>query len=98
MELEELLKLEKKDIDAIKKKLGEVTELVQKLSTELYQKAAAEQSKKQQDGWRTKAGKTGKGNKGKAKDNDDNSEDNSSSNEGNDENVVDADYKVKDEK
>ena len=97
MELEELLKLEKKDTDAIKKKLGEVTELVQKLSTELYQKAAAEQSKKQQDGWRTKAGKTGKGNKGKAKDSDDNSEDNSS-NDGNDENVVDADYKVKDEK
>ena len=48
MELKELLKPEQKDIAAIKKKLDEVNELVQKLSTEMYQKVAQEQAKKGQ--------------------------------------------------
>lgn len=48
MELEELLKPEKKDIAAIKKKVEEVNELVQKMSTEMYQKVAQEQAKQQQ--------------------------------------------------
>ncbi len=97
MELEELLKAEKKDTDAIKKKLDEVNELVQKMSTELYQKAAAEQAKKQQAGQGNAGnhgGRAGKAKKGKAKNSDDDDEDDGN----NDENVVDADYKVKDEK
>ena len=49
MELKELLKPEKKDVDALKKKLDEVNELVQKASTELYQKAAQEQASRQQE-------------------------------------------------
>ena len=49
MELEALLKPEKKDATAIKKKLDEVNELVQKMSTEMYQKVAEEQAKKQQE-------------------------------------------------
>ncbi len=48
MELEELLKPNKKDVDSVKKKLDEVNELVQKMSTEMYQKVAQEQAKKQQ--------------------------------------------------
>ncbi|MEK0322574.1 MAG: molecular chaperone DnaK, partial [Nitrosopumilus sp.] len=38
MELKELLKPEKKDIAAIKAKMDEVNQLVQKMSTEMYQK------------------------------------------------------------
>jgi len=49
MELKELLKPEKKDAAAIKKKMDEVNELVQKMSTELYKKVAEEQAKKQQE-------------------------------------------------
>ena len=45
MELEVLLKPEKKDAAEIKKKLDEVNELVQKLSTELYQKASSARGK-----------------------------------------------------
>ena len=48
MELKELLKPEKKDIAAIKAKMGEVNQLVQKMSTEMYQKVAQEQAKRQQ--------------------------------------------------
>ncbi|MBW2980363.1 molecular chaperone DnaK [Candidatus Woesearchaeota archaeon] len=48
MELKELLKPEKKDVAAVKKKMDEVNELVQKMSTEMYKKVAEEQAKKQQ--------------------------------------------------
>ena len=46
-ELKKLMEAEKKDIEAIKKKIEEINEIVQKASTELYQKAAAEQQKAQ---------------------------------------------------
>jgi molecular chaperone DnaK len=72
LELKELLKPEKKDIDSIKKKMDEVNQLVQKMSTEMYQKVAQEQAKKQGQG--------------------------KPEQEKGDENVVDADYKVEDEK
>jgi molecular chaperone DnaK len=55
MELKELLKPEKKDVSAIKKKVDEVNSLVQKMSTEMYQKVAAEQAKKQQQAGAGKA-------------------------------------------
>jgi len=71
MELKELLKPDKKDVSKIKKKMEEVNSIVQKMSTEMYQKVAKEQAKKQQ------AGKT------------ENKKD---------DNVVDADYKVEDDK
>jgi len=48
MELKELLKPDKKDISAIKAKTDEINQLVQKMSTEMYQKVAEEQAKKQQ--------------------------------------------------
>jgi len=50
IELKELLKSEKKDTAAIKTKMDEVNKLVQKMSTEMYQKVAEEQAKKQQQG------------------------------------------------
>ncbi len=49
MELKELLKPEKKDVEAVKKKMEEVNKLVQKASTEMYQKVAEEQAKKQKE-------------------------------------------------
>ncbi len=48
MELKELLKPEKKDVAAVKAKMDEVNQLVQKMSTEMYQKVAQEQAKRQQ--------------------------------------------------
>ena len=42
-DLKKLLEPEKKDIDALKKKLEEVNKKVQEMSTEMYQKVAAEQ-------------------------------------------------------
>ena len=48
MELEQLLKEDKKDAVAIKAKTDEVNELVQKMSTEMYSKVAQEQAKRQQ--------------------------------------------------
>ena len=48
MELKELLKPQNKDVAAIKAKMDEVNELVQKMSTEMYQKVAQEQAKRQQ--------------------------------------------------
>ena len=45
MELKELLKPEKKDAAAIKAKMDEVNGLVQKMSTELYQKAGQQYQK-----------------------------------------------------
>jgi len=71
MELKELLKPDKKDIPVLRKKLDEVNQLVQKASTELYQKAS-----QQQASHGSQEGKSGK----------------------KDDNVVDADYEVKDEK
>ena len=50
MELKELLKAEKKDISSIKPKMDEVNQIVQKMSTELYQKAAEERAKSQPQG------------------------------------------------
>ena len=46
-DLKKLLDNDKKDIEAIKKKLEEVNEVVQKASTEMYQKVAEEQAKAQ---------------------------------------------------
>ena len=70
MELKELLK--GKDVAAIKKKMDEVNEIVQKMSTELYQKAGAQYQQEHKE--------------------------NESPEKPSDENVVDADYEVKDEK
>ncbi|MFH1641711.1 MAG: molecular chaperone DnaK [Nanoarchaeota archaeon] len=74
MELEGLLKKEPKDATEIKKKMDEVNELVQKMSTEMYKKVAEEQAKKQQASEKKPKKDT------------------------KDEKVVDADYKVDDEK
>lgn len=72
LELKELLK--DKNVDAIKKKMDEVNEMVQKMSTELYQKANEQrQQHGQQQGEESQEPKT------------------------NDDNVVDADYEMKDE-
>ena len=46
-DLKKLLEPEKKDTKSIKKKMDEINEKVQKMSTEMYQKAAAEQAAKQ---------------------------------------------------
>jgi len=60
MELEELLKPEKKDIAAIKKKADEINQIVQKMSTEMYQKVAQEQAKQQAQQQKAQAGAAGK--------------------------------------
>ncbi len=57
MELKELLRAVNKDISSIKPKMDEVNQLVQKMSTELYQKAAEEKAKSNPQG-------NGKGNAG----------------------------------
>src|SRR3989339_30291 len=49
MELEGLLKKEPKDAPSIKGKMDEVNELVQKMSTEMYQKVGQKQAKRQQE-------------------------------------------------
>jgi molecular chaperone DnaK len=49
-ELKELLKPEQKDLGAIKKKVEDVNQKVQAISTEMYQKVAEEQQKQQQAG------------------------------------------------
>jgi len=54
-ELKKLMEPKKKDIAAIKKKLEEVNQIAQQAATELYQKVAAEQAKKQ-----AASGKAGK--------------------------------------
>ena len=77
LELKELLKPQEKDVDAIKKKVDEINELVQRMSTELYQKAG-QQYKQSHAGEENKE----EAEETKSKDND---------------NVVDADYEVKDE-
>jgi molecular chaperone DnaK len=79
MELKELLKPDKKDISAVKAKMEEINTIVQKMSTEMYEKVAKEQAAKQQaSGDETKKESGPKENK--------------------EENVVDADYKVEDDK
>ena len=79
LELKELLKPAEKDVPAIKKKVDEINEMVQKMSTELYQKAGAQYQ--QQHGQQQQTDEEAEEKKSK-----------------NDENVVDADYEVKDEK
>ena len=76
LELKELLKPQQKDVDAIKRKVDEINEMVQKMSTELYQKAG--QQYQQQHGQQTNEEAEEKKSK-------------------KDDNVVDADYEVKDE-
>ena len=73
MELKELMKPAEKDVASIKKKTDEINELVQKMSTELYQKAGAQHQHRQPG-----------------------QEDAQSISK--DDNVVDADYEVKDDK
>jgi molecular chaperone DnaK len=85
MELKELLKPDKKDTKVIKAKFEEVNKLVQKMSTDMYQKAAAEQQAKAGTG----AGPTCGAGCDPGKTNGKNSKD---------EKVVDADYKVDDDK
>ena len=48
LELKELLKPAERDADAIKRKMDEINEIVQKLSTEMYKKVAEEQAKKKE--------------------------------------------------
>jgi molecular chaperone DnaK len=81
MELKELLKPDKKDVDAIKKKMDEINQLVQKMSTEMYQKVAQEQAKKQQQ---AQAGPQSGSTAG------------TETSEKKDDKVVDAEYKVED--
>jgi molecular chaperone DnaK len=87
-ELKKLMEAEKKDVQAIKKKTDEINEMIQKVSTQMYEKAAAAQQAAQGQagadaaaGAGQEAGPSGKEKKKKKKD----------------EKVVDADYKVEDE-
>jgi len=73
LELKELLKPAEKDVPAIKKKMDEINEMVQKMSTELYQKAGAQHKQTHEQGAEAENPKQ------------------------DDENVVDADYEMKDE-
>ena len=69
-ELKELIKSEK-NVEVIKNKIEEVNGILQRISTELYQKVAKERETKEKE---------------------------NKSNKGSDDKVVDADYKIKDEK
>ena len=82
LELKELLKPAEKDVDAIKRKLDEVNEMVQKMSTELYQKAG-QQYQQEHKGHGEKGGEEAESEEESPKRKDDN--------------VVDADYEVKGE-
>ena len=82
LELKELLKPEQKDVPAIKRKVDEINEMVQKMSTELYQKAGQQYQQEHK----------GHG----AKESNEGTEDGNPNPNG--ENVVDADYEVKDDK
>ena len=87
-EVEELKKLkdaEPKDIDAIKKKIDDLNKLVQKISTEVYQKVAQEQAAKQK-GQESSDSSASSGTNARKRKSDDE--------EGN---VVDADYTVEGE-
>ncbi len=79
LELKELLKPTEKDVTAIKKKMDEINGMVQKMSTELYQKAG--QQYQQQHGQHQHQA-------------DEETDEKPSKS---DDNVVDADYEVKDE-
>jgi len=78
LELKELLKPAEKDVPAIKRKIDEINEMVQKMSTELYQKAGQQYKEAHKGGGEESTGEN-------------------ESPKGNDDNVVDADYEVKDE-
>lgn len=82
LELKELLKPASKDVDAIKKKMDEINDIVQRLSTELYQKAGQQYQEAHKGRETEEAGEEAKAGNPHKKD----------------ENVVDADYEVKDEK
>ncbi len=87
LELKELLKPQQKDAELIKRKMDEVNELVQKMSTELYQKAG--QQYQQQHGQHKGHHAEETGEEAEAGD--------PHSHRKDDDNVVDADYEVKDE-
>ncbi len=90
-ELKEFLKEEKKDAAAIKKKMDELNEIVQKASTELYQKAAQESAAAQQNSGAAPGDSTGASEREGG-----NAEEEPSKKS--DEKVVEAEYEVKDEK
>ncbi|MFW5977028.1 MAG: Hsp70 family protein, partial [Candidatus Nanoarchaeia archaeon] len=54
-QLKKLLQAEKKDVDAVKKKTDSVNETIQKLSTQMYEKAAKEQQAQQASGQQASA-------------------------------------------
>ncbi|MEK6984443.1 MAG: molecular chaperone DnaK [Nanoarchaeota archaeon] len=83
LELKELLKPQEKDIEAIKKKVDEINEMVQKMSTELYQKAGQQHQQAQKEHGQEAEESVGEEAEEKKSKNDDK--------------VVDADYEVKDE-
>ena len=80
LELKELLKPAEKDVVAIKKKVDEINELVQKMSTELYQKAGQQYKESHKEHSAEESGEEAEEPKSKK-----------------DDNVVDADYEMKDE-
>ena len=82
LELKELLKPAQKDVDAIKRKMDEINEIVQKLSTELYQKAGQQYKEAHKGHGAEEKQEEGEAETGDAHDKD---------------KVVDADYEVKDE-
>jgi molecular chaperone DnaK len=85
-ELKKLLEHKEKDVSAIKKKLEDINKFMQEAATEMYQKAQAQQAQSAQSGNQesTKHEKPKSGKKKKPAEDDE-------------ENVVDADFKVKDE-
>lgn len=85
LELKELLKPAQKDVEAIKKKMDEVNEIMQRLSTELYQKAG--QQYQQQHSQHSDQGQQA----------DEEAEEAEEKPSKNGDKVVDADYEVKDE-
>ena len=80
LELKELLKPAEKDVAAIKKKMDEINEMVQKMSTELYQKAGQQYQQAHKGHSAESSG-----------------EQEPENSHPKDDNVVDADYEVKDE-
>lgn len=88
LELKELLKPAQKDVDAIKRKMDEINEIVQRLSTELYQKAGQQYQEAHKG--------TEHGQKESGQESGEEAEEESNRKNKND-NVVDADYEVKEE-
>ena len=86
LELKELLKPEKKDVESIKKKMDEINSIVQKLSTELYKKAGEQYQQQHQQEHSHSGDESEKGDEGQGTDS-----------TKNDEKIVDADYEVKGE-